>query len=77
MQRKLIGKEQHGGDTSNLAGKSDLTRLKVEVDIIDIDKLKAVSPDLSKVSNAVENSVVKINVYDELVTKANAVILVN
>ena len=40
---------------SNLAAKSDLANLKSEADKIDIDKLKTVSTDLSKLSNVVDN----------------------
>ena len=60
-------------DTSDLLAKSDLTSLKPEADEIDIDKLKAVPADLSKLSNVVENDVVKETVYDKLVTKINAI----
>ena len=48
----------------NLAAKSDLARLKTEVDKTDVDKLKAVPTDLSKLSNIVNNDVVKTTVYD-------------
>ena len=47
-----------GVDTSNLAAKSDLARLKAEVDKIDIEKLKTAHADLSKLSNVVNNDVV-------------------
>ena len=50
-----------GADISNLAVKSNLASLKAEVDKIDIDKLKAVTADLSKPSNLVDNDVVKKN----------------
>ena len=46
-------------DTSNLAAKSNLARLKAEVDKIDIYKLKNIPLDLSKPSNAVNNDVFK------------------
>ena len=36
-----------GGDTCNLADKSELANLKAEVDKIDIDKLKSVPDNLS------------------------------
>ena len=55
--------------TSNLALKSNLSKLKVEVDKINIDKLKTVPVDLSKLSNVVNNEVVKKIVYDKLVAK--------
>ena len=58
---------------SNLAAKSDLVSLKAEVDKIDIDKLTTVPADLSQLSNAVDNNVVKKVVYDKLVTKVNAI----
>ena len=46
-------------DTSNLASKSDLASLKVEVDEKDIDKLKTAPANLSKPSIVVDNNVVK------------------
>ena len=58
-------------DISNLALKSNLASLKTEVDKIDVDKLKAVPVDLSKLNNVVKNDVVKKTVYDKLVTKVN------
>ena len=61
-----------GADTSILAAKSDLASLKAEVDKINIDKLKTVPGDLSKLSNLVDN-VVKKTVYDKLMTKVNAI----
>ena len=48
-----------GVDTSNLAVKSDLVSLKSKVDKTDIDKLKTVTADLSKLNNVVDNGVVK------------------
>ena len=42
-----------GVDESNLAAKSDVASLKVELDKIDIEKPKTVPAALSKVSNAV------------------------
>ena len=56
-----------GVNTFNLAGKSDLTSLKAEADKLDIDK--NVHVDLSKLSNVVNNEVVKKTVYDRLVSK--------
>ena len=46
-------------DTSRLASKSNLTGLKIEVDKLDVDKLVPVPVDLSKISDAVKNNVVK------------------
>ena len=50
------------GDTSSFALKRNLANLKTEVDKLDIDKLATVPVDLSKLSNAVKNDVVKITV---------------
>ena len=61
-------------DTSSFALKTNLANLKSEVDKLDIDKLKAVHTDLSKLSNVVKNDVVKKDVYDKLVTKVNNII---
>ena len=58
-------------DTSNFALKTNLANLKTEVDKLDIDKLVPIPNDLSKLSNVVENDVVKKTVYDKLVTKVN------
>ena len=48
-----------------------MANLKTEVDKLDIDKLVPVPADLSKLSNVVKNDIVKKNVYNKLVTKAN------
>ena len=48
-------KRATGVDTSNLAAKSDFATLKAVVDKTDVDKLKTVSTDLSKLSNAADN----------------------
>ena len=58
-------------DVSNFALKSNLVSLKTEVDKIDVDKLKTLSVDLSKLSNVVKNDVAKKTVFDKLVTKVN------
>ena len=55
-------------DLSSYATK---TGLKTEVDKIDVDKLKTVPIDLTKLSNVVKNNVVKKTEYDELVTKVD------
>ena len=52
-------KNATGIDTSKLAVKSDLVSLKAEVDKRDVDKLKTVSADLSKLSNVLKNEVLK------------------
>ena len=46
-------------DTSKIADKSDLPSLKAEVHRIDVDKLKTVPADLSKLNNVVKNEAVK------------------
>ena len=58
-------------DTSSFALKTNLANLKTEVDKLDIDKLVSVPVDLSKLSNVVNNDVVKKTEYDKLVTKVN------
>ena len=58
-------------DTSRFALKTNLASLKTEVDEQDVDKLVSVPVDLSKLSDAVKNDVVKKAVYDKLVTKVN------
>ena len=46
-------------DTSSFALKTSLASLKTEVDKLDIDKLVPIPVDLSKLSDAVKNNVVK------------------
>ena len=46
-------------DVSSFASKTNLTALKTEVDKIDTDKLKPTPTDLVKLTNAIENDVVK------------------
>ena len=58
-------------DTSSFTLKTNLATLKREVDKLDIGKLVPVPTDLSKLSNAVKNDVVKKDVYDKLVAKVN------
>ena len=60
-----------GDDTSKLAANSDLASLKAEIDKIYVGKLKTIPIDLSKLSNVVNNDVVKKTVYDKLVAKVN------
>ena len=52
-------KNAAGADTSKLALKTNLENLKAEIDKSDADKLIPVSNDLSKLSNVVNNDVVK------------------
>ena len=58
-------------DTSSFTLKTNLANLKSEVDKLDIDKLKPVPTDLSKLSNVVKNDVVKKADYNKLVTKVD------
>ena len=48
-------------DVSSFASKTNLAALKTEVDKIDADKLKTIPVDLAKLTNAVENYLVKKN----------------
>ena len=51
-------------DASGFASKTNLAALKTEVDKIDTDKLKTVPSDLAKLSNVVQNDVVKKTDYN-------------
>ena len=57
--------------TSRFALKTNLANLKTEVDKLDIDKLKLVPVDFSKLSDVVKNDVVKKAVCDILGGKVN------
>ena len=61
-----------GIDTSTLASKKDLASLKTTVVDLDVEKLKIVPTDYSKISNVVDNDVVEKTVYDKVVIKVNA-----
>ena len=58
-------------DTSSFALKTNLANLKTEVDKLDIDKLKPLPDDVSKLSNVVTNEVVKKTEYDKLFAKVD------
>ena len=58
-------------DTSSFALKTNLTNLKTEVDKLEIDKSAPVPVDLSKLSDVVNNDVVKNTVHDKLVAKVD------
>ena len=58
-------------DISSFALKSNLASLKTEVDKLDVDKLVHIPVDLSKLSDAVRNDVVKKTEYNKLVTKVD------
>ena len=60
-------------DISSFALKSNLARLKTEVDKLDIDKLTPVPVDLSKLADIVKNDVVKKTKYNKLVSKVNGI----
>ena len=51
--------------------KNKFSKLKTEVDKLDIEKLAPVPVDLSKLSDVVKNNVVKKAVYDQLLAKVN------
>ena len=55
-------------DVSSFASKTNLAALKTEVDKIDVDKLKTAPADLAKLTNAVENDLVKKTDYNAKVT---------
>ena len=48
-----------------------MASVKTEVHKLDINKLKPIPDDLSKLSDVVKNEVVKKTMYDKLVTKVN------
>ena len=58
-------------DVSSFASKTNLASLKTEVDKSEIAKLTPVPNDLAKLSNVVQNDVVKKTEYNKLVTKVN------
>ena len=57
---------------SSFASKTNLATLKTEVDKIDTDKLKTAPTDLAKLTNAIENDVVKKTDYNTKVTSIEA-----
>ena len=59
-------------DVNIFASKTNLAALKTEVDKIDTDKLKTAPTDLAKLTNAVENDVVKKTDYNTKVTSIEA-----
>ena len=59
-------------DVSSFASRTNLAALKSEVDKIDTDKLKTAPVDLSKLTNAVKNDVVKKTDYNAKVTSIEA-----
>ena len=59
-------------DVSSFASKTNLAALKTEVDKIDTDKLKTAPADLAKLTNAIENYVVKKTDYSTKITSIEA-----
>ena len=59
-------------DVSSFACKTNLAALKTEVDKIDTYKLKTALTDLAKLTNAIENDLVKKTVYNTKVTSIEA-----
>ena len=55
-------------EVSSYASKTNLAALKIDVDKIDVDKLKKTPADLAKLSNVVKNDVVKKTDYSTKVT---------
>ena len=55
-------------DVSSFASKTNLAALKIEVDKIDVDKLKTTPTDLAELTNTVENDLVKKTDYNTKVT---------
>ena len=58
-------------DSSSFALKTNVANLKTKVDKLDIDNLKSVPTDLSKLSDVVKNDAVKKTDYNKLVTKVD------
>ena len=56
-----------------MASKTDLASLKTKEENLDVDKVKTVPSDLSKLTNVVDNDVIKKTVYDKLVIKVNII----
>ena len=59
-------------DVSSFASKTNLAALKTEVDKIDADKLETTPADLTKLTNTIENDVVKKTDYNTKVTSIEA-----
>ena len=59
-------------DVSSFASKTNLAALKTEVDKIGTDKLKTAPTDLTKLTNAIENDVVKKTDYNTKVISIEA-----
>ena len=62
-----------GINISTFTSKIDLTSLKTKLDNLDIDKLRSVLVDLNKLRAVMDNDAVKKTVYNNLLTKVNAI----
>ena len=58
-------------DADSFVLKSNFASVKTKVDKLDIDKLTPVPNDLAKLSNVVNNDVVKKTEYDKFVKKVD------
>ena len=56
-----------------MAKNTDLANLKSDVDKLDIDDLKTVPVELSKLSDVVKNGIVKKSVCDKLLARVNTI----
>ena len=61
-------------DVSSFASKTNLDSLKTETDKLDIDELTPPPNDLAKLSNVVNNEVVKNTEYDKLFGKVDNIV---
>ena len=52
-------------NTSKTEAKSGLTKLKAQLEKQDVDKLETILADLSKLSNVVDNDVVRKSIHDK------------
>ena len=71
--KKCRLKNEKNVDIKEFTKKSDLVNLKSDVDKLVIGKLESTPADLCKIINVMENDVVKMTAYDELVKLVNAV----
>ena len=57
--KKVYLKGETGIDTSMLLWKTNLASMRTKIDNLDVDKLKTVPADLSKLCNVIDNNVAK------------------
>ena len=72
IQQKTDLKNSTSVDTSSQLT-LHLVRLKLETDKLDNGKLETTPVDLKKLSDVVDEEVVKKNLYDELIKNVNAI----